>query len=65
MLAVELGAELREGLTPTERQRLADERSEAKQALRGLDDQRASLVRRIARLERELFGSPAEKEAAQ
>lgn len=36
------------------RQRLADERSEARQELRGLDDQRAALVRRIARLEREL-----------
>lgn len=42
------------GLTPAERQRLADERSEARQELRGLDDQRAALVRRITRLEREL-----------
>lgn len=42
------------GLTPAERQRIADERSEARQELRGLDDQRAALVRRIARLEREL-----------
>lgn len=53
---VELQAELREGLTPTERQRIADERSETRQALRGLDDQRAALVRKIARLERELAG---------
>lgn len=36
------------------RQRLVDERSEAKQMLNGLDDQRRSLVRKIARLEREL-----------
>lgn len=36
------------------RQRLVDERSEARQELRGLDDQRAALVRKIARLEREL-----------
>lgn len=36
------------------RQRLADERSEARQELRGLDDQRAALVRKIVRLEREL-----------
>lgn len=56
MSVVELQAELREGLTPTERQRLADERSETRQALRGLDDQRAALVRKIARLERELAG---------
>ena len=47
-----------------ERQRLVDERSEARQALRGLDDQRAALVRRIARLEREL-GLLAEGEADQ
>lgn len=52
--AVELMAELREGLSPTERQRLVDERSELRQSLRGLDDQRAALVRKIARLEREL-----------
>ena len=47
-----------------ERQRLVDERSEARQALRGLDDQRAALIRRITRLEREL-GMLTEKEAAQ
>lgn len=39
-----------------ERQRLADERSELRQSLRGLDDQRAALVRKIARIERELAG---------
>ena len=52
--AVELKAELCEGLSPVERQRLADERSELRQSLRGLDDQRAALVRKITRLEREL-----------
>lgn len=45
------------------RQRLADERSEARQELRGLDDQRAALVRKIARLERELGLRPAEASA--
>lgn len=57
-----LGAVLA-GLTPAERQRIADERSEARQELRGLDDQRAALVRRIARLERELGLRPAEASA--
>ena len=52
--AVELRAEPREGLSPAERQRLVDERSEARQMLNGLDDQRRSLVRRITQLEHEL-----------
>lgn len=51
---VELSAELCEGLSPIERRRLVDERSELRQSLRGLDDQRAALVRKITRLEREL-----------
>lgn len=51
---VELSTELCEGLSPVERQRLVDERSELRQSLRGLDDQRAALVRKITRLEREL-----------
>lgn len=51
-----LEAETGAVLTPTERQRLAEERSELRQSLRGLDDQRAALVRKIARIERELAG---------
>lgn len=53
MLADELH-ERSEAIKAAARQRLADERSELRQSLRGLDDQRAALVRKIARLEREL-----------
>ena len=53
MLADELH-ERSEAIKAAARQRLADERSELRQSLRGLDDQRAALVRKITRLEREL-----------
>lgn len=53
-----------EAMPLSERQRLVEERSELRQSLRGLDDQRAALVRRLARLEREL-AVLADKEAAQ
>ncbi len=52
--AVELSAELSEGLSPVERQRLMDERSELRQQIGGLDEQRRALTRRLARVEREL-----------
>lgn len=52
--AVELSAELCEGLSPVERQRLMDERSELRQQIGGIDEQRRALLRRLARIEREL-----------
>lgn len=50
-------------MSAARRQELVAERSELRQSLRGLDDQRAALLRKIARLDAALYGAPVPEEA--